>query len=29
MNIPEALIVLSFPWKMKEFFDGFVELFNK
>ena len=29
MNIPEALIVMSFPWKMKEFFDGFLDLFNK
>ena len=29
MNVPEVLIVMSFPWKMKEFFDGFIELFNK
>ena len=29
MNIPEALIVMSLPWKMKEFFDGLIELFNK
>ena len=29
MNIPEVLIVMSFPWKIKEFFDGFIELFNK
>ena len=29
MNIPKALIVMSFPWKMKEFFDGLIELFNK
>ena len=29
MNIPEVLIVMSFPWKMKEFFDSLVELFNK
>ena len=29
MEIPEVLIVMSFPWKMKEFFDGLIELFNK
>jgi hypothetical protein len=29
MEIPEALIVMSFPWKMKEFFDSLIELFNK
>jgi DNA-directed RNA polymerase subunit RPC12/RpoP len=29
MKIPEVLIVMSFPWKVKEFFDGFIELFNK
>ena len=29
MDIPEVLIVMSFPWKMKEFFDGLIELFNK
>ena len=29
MEVPEALIVMSFPWKMKEFFDALIELFNK
>ena len=29
MVVPEALIVMSFPWKIKEFFDGLIELFNK
>jgi hypothetical protein len=29
MDVPEALIIMSFPWKMKEFFDSLVELFNK
>lgn len=29
MDIPEVLIVMSFPMKMKEFFDGLIEIFNK
>ena len=29
MDIPEVLIVMSFPMKMKEFFDGLIETFNK
>ena len=28
MNIPEVLIVMSFPMKMKEFFDGLLFFFN-
>jgi len=28
MNIPEVLIVMSFPMKMKEFFDGLLYFFN-
>ena len=28
MNIPEVLIVMSFPLKMKEFFDGLLFFFN-
>ena len=27
-NIPEVLIVMSFPMKMKEFFDGLLSYFN-
>jgi len=28
MNIPEVLIVMSYPLKMKEMFDGLMDLFN-
>jgi len=28
MNIPEVLIIMSFPMKMKEFFDGLLHYFN-
>ena len=28
MNIPEVLIIMSFPMKMKEFSDGLLHYFN-